>query len=142
MKLKMIASAVAMVGLAAVGLVLAGDTFETRDEWTATGKDTVNVTVTNAATIGLIAPKVVISTTSHSSGTNAISLKTPFPFKGVCILKANSTNDNHITIATGAVIRASDNISLVAGNAVATSDQVILYVTETNKAYVIGGLVY
>lgn len=114
---------------------------ETTSPWNDT-YDAVSITVTNNMVIGLIGKKLILTPTGGGNGTNALTVTTPFPFKGECVIKVKAGTTNHITIATNAVLRASGNIALVPGAAVATSDTVILYVTDTNKAYVIGGLVY
>ncbi len=139
---KMLATMAAIAGalIGAFAPVNAG-LQETTSPWNDT-YDAVSITVTNGMEIGLIGRKLILTPTSATGGTNALTLATPFPFKGECVIKVKTGTTNHITFATNAVIRASGNIKLVPGAAVATSDTVILYVTDTNKAYVIGGIVY
>jgi hypothetical protein len=139
---KMVATMAAIAGalIGAFAPVNAG-LQETTSPWNDT-YDAVSLTVTNGMAIGLIGRKLILTSTTVASGTNALTISTPFPFTGEVVIKVKTGTTNHITIATNANIRASGNIALVPGAAVATSDTVILYVTDTTKAYVIGGIVY
>ena len=137
-----------VVTMAAIAGVLVGmlapvnaGSQETTTPWNDT-YDAVSLSVTNGMAIGLIGRKLILTSTTVASGTNALTLTTPFPFKGEVVIKVKAGTTNHITIATNNVLRASGNISLSPVTQVGMSDTVILYVTDTNKVLVIGGLVY
>ena len=131
-----------VVGLVAVSLALtaigAPDP-ETRSQWNDT-YDAVSLTVTNGSTIGLIAPKMLLTCVGGTNGaTGTITVTTPFPFKGPCIIKAATGGTNSIAIASNAVMRSSATVTLGPDT---TADTIVYYVTATNKASAISGVAY
>lgn len=112
---------------------------ETRRPWNDT-YDAISMTVTNGSTIGLIGQKLILTGTGGAlNGTNTITVTTPFPFRGECVIKAAAGSTNRIAIATNAVMRSSATILLVPDT---VADTVIYYVTATNKAIVVSGTAY
>ena len=124
----------AMLVVTTIAVVCTAAPQETTSPWNDT-YDAVSVTVTNGMAIGLIGQKLILTSTTIASGTNALTLTTPFPFKGPCVIQVKSGTTNHITFATNTVLRASGNITLVPGG---VNDTVILSTVSTNKALVIG----
>ena len=133
---------VAMIGtvvLAAAVVASAQSPRENENKWSDTGSDVTSLTVTNGMAVVLSNTKMILTPTDYAAtGTNTITLTTPFVRKGVVVLKAAGTG-NHIQIATNAIVRASGTISMVPGGA---NDTVVLYITDTEKVLVLGGSVY
>jgi len=113
---------------------------ETTDPWNDT-YDAIALSVTNGMQIGLIGRKLILSPSGQvANGTNTLTLKTPFPFKGECIVKVASGCTNRVGFATNAVVRASSTPQVLIPDTGA--DTIILYVTATNKAIVVSGTAY
>ena len=123
-----------MIGCAAVlgalvAIARAGDP-ETRVPWDDTSDAVVSLTVTNGMSVGLIAPKMILTPTGQAAnGTNTITLKTPFPFKSETIIMIAGSATNRIKIAASTTFLRSEDLVLI--DATATKAVVIKPVSTT-----------
>lgn len=131
---------VAVVGSAILAMAVVASAQSPRENdnrWSDTGSDVTSLTVTNGMAVVLSNTKMILTPTDYATtGTNTITLTTPFVRKGIVILEAGGTSGNTIQIATSSVVRASGTISLIPGG---VNNSVVLYITDTEKVLVVGG---
>jgi hypothetical protein len=111
-----------MIGCAAVlgalvAIARAGDP-ETRVPWDDTSDAVVSLTVTNGMVVGLIAPKMILNPTGMTNGgLNALTFKTPFPFKGETVIMIDPTSTNRIGLAASATFLRSADLVMITNTA-------------------------
>lgn len=132
MKKHMATAAVAatLTLMALCGLVLAaGDEFKRGWDNTVTD-EVVSLTITNGMSVGLIAEKMILTPTGQAAnGTNTITLKTPFPYKGITIIEVADSATNRIKIAASTTFLRSADLIMIDGTA---TEAVVIKPVSTN----------
>jgi hypothetical protein len=123
--MKKIAAMVAgMVMVALVGLAIASPDEYKRGWDNAVTDEVVSLTITNGMTVGLLAEKMILTPTGQeANGTNTITLKTPFPFKGITVIEIAASATNRIKIAASTTFLRSADLIMI--DATATKAVVI-----------------